>query len=193
MGWRTGILNTLLSISLLCVCAFSPARAEEPEEMLSLRQADELWQAGYVLHLLGEYERAIDFFSKSIDKHATAKAYTFRGWSMSMLGRLKEAIAECKQAIQLDPDYGNPYNDIGVYLIDLGRPDEAIPWLKKAMRAKRYCCYQYPHYNLGRVLILQGRVLEAIHSFKRALSYEPRYEPALKALEIIREHGLEAT
>ncbi len=96
-----------------------------------------------------------------------------------------------REAIQLDPDYGNPYNDIGVYLIDLGRPNEAIPWLKKAMRAKRYCCYQYPHFNLGRILLMKGRVTEAKHFFERALSYAPDYDPALQALEFIREQGLE--
>ena len=32
----------------------------------------------------------------------------------------------------MDPDFGNPYNDIGAYLIEMGRLDEAIPWLEKA-------------------------------------------------------------
>ena len=146
-----------------------------------------------LLHFAGEYEKAIELFSQSIEKYPTAEGYTFRGWSLSGLGRLKEAIGECKQAIRLDPDYGNPYNDIGVYLIDLGRPDEAIPWLGKAMRAKRYCCYQYPHFNMGRILLMKGRISEAIQSFERALSYEPDYEAARNALELIREHGFEAT
>ena len=150
--------------------------------------AYELWQEGYLLHLLGHYGKAIEAFSKSIAKRPTAEAHTFRGWSLSMLGRLDEAIAECKRAIVLDPEYGNPYNDIGVYLIDLERPDEAIPWLKKAMAAKRYCCYQYPHFNMGRVLVMQGRIAEAKESFERALSYEPDYLPARQALQYIRDY-----
>ena len=36
------------------------------------------------------------------------------------------------------PDVGNPYNDIGSYLIKLGRLDDAIPWLRRAMTARRY-------------------------------------------------------
>jgi tetratricopeptide (TPR) repeat protein len=31
-----------------------------------------------------------------------------------------DAIAECKKAVELDPDLGNPYNDIGAYLIEKG-------------------------------------------------------------------------
>jgi len=49
-----------------------------------------------------------------------------------------EAIAECKRAIEVDPEFGNPYNDIGSYLIALGRHDEAIPWLEQAIVAPRY-------------------------------------------------------
>ena len=173
------------------MCTVPLLHAQEPEEILSSQKAYLFFEQGYLLHASGEYEKAVRSFSESIDLYPTAEAYTFRGWSLSMLGRLEEAIAECKVAIELDPDYGNPYNDIGVYLIDLGQPDEAIPWLKKAMRAKRYCCYEYPHFNLGRVLVMKGRVSEAKQSFKRSLSYDPDYSPARMALEFIREQGLE--
>ncbi|NIO09761.1 MAG: tetratricopeptide repeat protein, partial [Deltaproteobacteria bacterium] len=43
----------------------------------------------------------------------TAEAYTFLGWTYSFMGQLNEAIEECQRAITLDPDFGNPYNDIG--------------------------------------------------------------------------------
>lgn len=48
--------------------------------------------------------------------------------------RLDEALAECKRAIACDPDFGSPYNDIGGYLMEMGRDDEAIPWLEQAKR-----------------------------------------------------------
>ena len=57
-----------------------------------------------------------------------------------MFDRLDEAIAECKVTIEPEPDYDNPYNDIGVYLIDLGQPDEAISRFSKAVQAKRHSC-----------------------------------------------------
>jgi Flp pilus assembly protein TadD len=41
----------------------------------------------------------------------------------------EEAIAECHRAIEIDPDFGNPYNDIGAYLIERGDLRGAIPWL----------------------------------------------------------------
>src|SRR5207253_8419965 len=40
---------------------------------------------------------------------------------------------ECKKAIAVDPTFGNPYNDIGAYLIERGEHAQAIPWLEKAI------------------------------------------------------------
>ncbi len=182
------VLPPCLLLLLWCLGTPLPLPAEQPENTRSEDKAYLLWQEGYLLHVLGHYDKAIEVFGKSIAAYPTAEAHTFRGWSLSMVGRLNEAITDCKRAIVLDPDYGNPYNDIGVYLIDLGQTDEAIPWLKKAMEAKRYCCYQYPHFNMGRVLVMQGRLTEARDAFERALAHEPDYLPARKALEYLREH-----
>jgi hypothetical protein len=51
------------------------------------------------------------------------------------------------QAIKVDPEFGNPYNDIGAYLIEQEKWDEAIPWFQKAMAAPRYEARCYPHFN----------------------------------------------
>ena len=166
------------------------AWADEGESPRPGEQAYVLWQQGTLLHLFGRYPEAIGHFQQSIDIHPTAEGHTYLGWSMSMLGQLDEAIAECKKAIALDPDYGNPYNDIGAYLIELGHPQEAIPWLEKAAESKRYCCYQFPHFNMGRVFLDQGRLVDAKQAFERALAIDPEYEAARRGLEIIKEHGL---
>jgi tetratricopeptide (TPR) repeat protein len=151
------------------------------------RQAAEAWQAGYALHIAGRYEAAIERFRASIKAHPTAEGHTFLGWSLAALGRLEEAIEQCKAAVALDPDFGNPYNDIGVYLITTGRYDEAIPWLEKAIAARRYCCYHFAHTNLGRVLLAKGRLDEAGRQFELALEREPGYEPAKQGLRIVNE------
>ena len=177
---------------LLMIAVFLPVFAGEHGQATPRQQAYRFWEQGYLLHLFGAYVDAISMFEKSIGIHPTAEGHTYLGWSMSKLGRLEEAIDQCKMAISLDPDYGNPYNDIGVYLIDLGRPAEAAPWLEKAMAAKRYCCYQFPHANLGRVLLGQGRMAEAERAFERALAYDPDYAPALLGLKYIRDQGFES-
>lgn len=184
----SGGLRTVAIVAALSLCAPSSPRAEQPAgEMPPDERAFVLWQTGYLLHLAGRYAQAVALFRRSVEAHPTAEGHTFLGWSLSHLGRIEEAIAHCKTAIELDPDYGNPYNDIGVYLIDLGRAEEAIPWLEKAMRAGRYCCYQYPHFNMGRIRLGQGRLTEAKRAFERALSYAPDYLPAREGLELIEK------
>ena len=178
-----------------CVLALAGAAgfAQQPQGGIKLtpaQRAEAQWQAGYLLHSMGEYQRAIESFRASIEAKPTAEAHTYLGWSLGHLGRIDEAIAQCRIAIKLDPHFGNPYNDIGVYLVALGKSAEAIPWFKKAIAAKRYCCYQFPHHNLGRVLLEQGKLREALHSFKRALEFDPQYLPALQALELMKQHGV---
>ena len=187
---QTGLVAALVVI--ICVTTAYAATEERTGDVSALEEAFVYWQKGYVLHALGEYEAAARYFRKSIEAKPTAEGHTFLGWSLSHLDRIDEAIAECRTAIEIDPGYGNPYNDIGVYLIDLGKPGEAIPWFEKAMRAERYCCYQFPHFNLGRVLLMHDKLEEAQRSFERALSYDPDYLPALKALEYVRSQMGEA-
>ena len=72
-----------------------------------------------------EFAEAIRLYKESIALYPTADAHTYLGWAYSFLGRLNEAIAQCEIAIQLDPEFGNPYNDIGVYLMQQERLDDA--------------------------------------------------------------------
>ena len=180
--------RSFLAAVLLVALSLTPAahgQSGEQPEIPDRVRAYAFWERGYVLHLSGRYQEAVDSFRESIEVLPTAEGHTFLGWSLSMLGRLEEAVAECHEAIALDPEYGNPYNDIGVYLIDLGRPDEAISWLEKAISAKRYCCYQFPHFNLGRVRVMQGSIDAARRSFEQALRHDPDYLPARMALEVL--------
>ena len=177
-----------LSGALLVALSLAPVahgRSGEHSDVPDQVRAYVLWQQGNVLHVQGRFQAAADKFRESIEVLPTAEGHTFLGWSLSMLGQTEEAIAECEKAVALDPGYGNPYNDIGVYLIELGRPDEAIPWFEKAMSSKRYCCYQFPHFNLGRVLFMQGDLNGARRSFEQSLRHDPDYPPARMALEYL--------
>src|SRR5688572_24458555 len=101
-------------------------------------RALELWQEGCDLQAKREVDAAIERYRMSLDVHPTAEAHTFLGWALSWKGDIEAAIAECKKAIEVDPDFGNPYNDIGAYLIKQGKLDDAVPWLERAKRASRY-------------------------------------------------------
>lgn len=146
----------------------------------------ELFEKAFLLQTQGDFELAVDLFRRSIELHPTAEAHTWLGWSYRQQGRLEDAISECKKAISLDPDFGNPYNDIGAYLIELGREDDAVAWLEKAIVAKRYESYHFPWYNLGRVWAAKELFNRARECFETAVEIEPDYAPAADALARVR-------
>jgi Tfp pilus assembly protein PilF len=151
--------------------------------------ADRAWQLmrrAYKAQMEGDYDQAVDLYKNSLALHPTAEAHTFLGWTYHFQGKINDAIAECKRAIEIDPNFGNPYNDIGAYLIALGRHDEAIPWLERAIEAPRYEPRHYPHFNLGRAYFAKGMFNRARECFQQALHIEPDYTLARKAVENIR-------
>ncbi len=145
-------------------------------------QAIAYFQQAHQLQMQGDLENALLYYTKSIDLFPTAEAYTFRGWTYSFMGKIDEAIAECRKAIETDPTFGNPYNDIGAYLIQKGQLDEAIPWLQRALKAERYESYCFPHMNLARIWEKKGRWGEALEEYKKAVEANPEHTPALQAL-----------
>ncbi len=145
------------------------------------------FQAAYILQSAGELERAADAYERSVRLFPNGEAHTFLGWTYSFMGRYDEAIRECERAIEVDPAFGNPYNDIGAYLIELGRLDEAIPWLERAVSASRYCCYFYAHTNLARVYLHKRMPEKARRSLQAALRVNPDYTPARELLRHLDE------
>ena len=105
------------------------------DEAALKQRAMELWNQGVAYHMQGDFQNAIALYSQSLEVFPTAEAYTFRGWAFRFLGRIDDAIAECHKAIAVDPDFGNPYNDIGSYLVAKGNLDEAVQWFEKAKTA----------------------------------------------------------
>lgn len=148
------------------------------EQEIAQQQAQILIERAYREQMQGNLGDAIQLYRRSINMFPTAEAHTFLGWAYSLMDRYDEAIAECEKAIALDPDFGNPYNDIGAYLIELEQFEEAIPWLERALEAARYNSPQYPHINLGRIYERWGDSYAALAAYNRALAIAPLYLPA---------------
>ena len=145
------------------------------------QQAMILLDRAYRHQMKGELADAIILYERSLATWPTAEAYTFLGWTYSMNNRYDEAIECCHKAIEVDPTYGNPYNDIGAYLIELKRWKEAIPWLVKATTAERYDSPQFPHLNLGRVYGHLGQYRTALSYLDRSIRLDPFHRPAIWA------------
>jgi Tfp pilus assembly protein PilF len=155
--------------------------ATNPQE-----QAWALLQQAYRVQMDGDYDQAVILYKRSLEIFPSAEAHTFLGWTYHFQGKIEDAIAECKKAIEVDPEFGNPYNDIGSYLIQMRRYDEAIPWLEQAILAPRYEPRHFPHFNLGRAYLAKGMLSRARECFNESLRIEPNYVLARHAVENLR-------
>ena len=163
------------------------AMAGEPtDEKSPLARAMQFFRQAYEHQMRGELDEAVRLYTRSIEAYPTAEGYTFRGWVYSFQGKIEEAIAECKKAIEVDPTFGNPYNDIGAYLVEQDRLDEAIPWLEKALVAPRYESYCFPHVNLGRVYEKKRMFRKALEHYQEALEENPKHLGAWQAVARLR-------
>jgi tetratricopeptide (TPR) repeat protein len=146
------------------------------------REAIELFQRAYEAQQNNELEEAIELYRRSIEVYPTAEAHTFLGWVYSFQQRYDDAINECLEAIRVDSTLGNPYNDIGSYLIAKGDLYGCVRWFKRALLATRYESYAFPHFNLARVYEMRNRFLDAARHYGHALEQQPGYASAALAL-----------
>ncbi len=111
-----------------------------------------------------------------------AEAHAFLGWELATLGLYDNAIAECQRAIALDPDYGNAYNDLGVYLLEGGQPLEAPAYIHQAKLAARYSHRHFAWFNSGLACEKLGLWEAALADYSQAAQMAPGNEPALERL-----------
>ena len=150
------------------------------------QQAQAYFEAAYAAQMRGSLDEAIALYEKSLACVPTAEAHTYLGWTLSFRGDYEGAIQACHHAIEVDPAFGNPYNDIGSYLVKLGRSDEAIMWLERAKRAPRYETRHFPYMNLGRIYALRGHLHRAIGEFEGALRVRPDEATCRRVLAALR-------
>lgn len=142
----------------------------------------EICRHAYRLQREGRVTDAIELYRQSLQLHPTPHAHLLLAWAYAAQRRYDDALTECLRAIELDPDYGNAYNDGGVYLLELRRFEEAEQWFQRAISARKTSVRHHAHYNLGRLYERQGRWLDAIREYYAALLLEPRYTRAALAL-----------
>ena len=91
-------------------------------------------------------------------------------------GKLDEAVACYRRALELKPDYAEAYNNLGIVLKEQGKLDEAIACFRRALELKPD--YAEAHSNLGSALKDQGKLDEAVACYRRALELRPDFAEA---------------
>ena len=120
------------------------------------------------------------------DKAAT---YDNRGVMLDALGKSQVAETDFRTAIELRPDLGDAYVNLGSMLIKKRELASALEHINKGIELGM----GFPHigyYDRALAEELSGRYLEAYHDYQKVLELEPHYaaaEERLKDFTVVRK------
>ena len=148
-----------------------------------LKKSKELINKGHECVFEKKYSNALVFFERSRRLHESAEILTLIGWVYSLLNNLERGKKFCLKAIEVDPDYGPAYNDIGSYLLQEGDISESIRWFNLAKNAPIYHNKEYPYINMGRAFLMQKKYQQALDEFKVAKKLAPHQKQITETIK----------
>ena len=151
-------------------------------EQQSIKIANKYFQRAFNSQMQGNIEIAKQNYLTSIAIHPTAEAYVNLGWAYSREENFDEAIKQCNKALELELDYGMAYSDIGYYMLQLNKTDEAIIWLEEATSLANFDGVFYTFYNLGRAYEQKGLWQKGIDMYDKSLLQKPGFKLGKKKL-----------
>jgi adenylate cyclase len=105
-----------------------------------------------------------------------ARAHGNLGLLRRVQNRLDEARIEFETATALDRNNTMTVRNLGLTLIQLGKPDEAIPYIEKSIRLSPHAPDIANNYGaLGGCHLLLGHLDEAIELLRKACAANPRF------------------
>ncbi len=150
------------------------------------KKYESLIQDGHENVFKKDLDKAMDCFTKALNYKETAEVLTLLAWVHSMDQNYEKAKSLCLKAIQKDPDYGPPYNDLGTYLLSQGEVDESIKWFNLAKKAVNYQNREYPYINSGRAWMAKKNFEKALDEFSKALTLAPFHEELHQTVEKLK-------
>jgi predicted O-linked N-acetylglucosamine transferase (SPINDLY family) len=105
-------------------------------------------------------------------------------------GRLDDAVATYRQALQVNPSYAEGYSNLASVLQSQNKLDESIASFKEAIRLKPD--FAQAHNNLGGVYLRLGELGQALPNFHQALRLDPNMSAVRSSLLFCMNYDPEA-
>ena len=126
----------------------------------------------------GDYLKALKISKILISKNnEEAFLFNVKGMAEIKLNYFEDSITSFKNAIKIDQNYIEAYNNLATTYINLGQFETAISYLKKAIIIKPN--YANAYNNLASAQNDLGKYEDALESFNNLLKIEPNY-PGVK-------------
>jgi tetratricopeptide (TPR) repeat protein len=145
--------------------------AREPDH------AESLHLLGVIAYQGGHHEAAVDLIGKAIRRNdGVADFHCNIGNALQALGRLCEAEAHYRRAIELNPHHADTHNNLGNALLQQGKLDEAKAQFRRALTLRPG--YAEAHYNLANAFMAGGHMEDAVRHYRQAIALKPNFTAA---------------
>ncbi len=104
------------------------------------------------------------------------------GWWHQQNGRIEEAIANYRIALEKRPNHAQITNRMGTAHETIGKLEEAEKYYRRALAVKPY--HKHAITNLARLMTLTGREKEALALFRTAIRVRPEFANAYSGMGI---------
>src|SRR5207344_753987 len=115
------------------------------------------------------YLKAVEFLTKALNYKETAQILSLLGWLYSLLNKDELAKEFCRNAIKLDPEFGPPYNDLGLIMMEEGDLKGSLKLFSLAKTAPKYQNREFPYINSGRIYMFLKKYEMALEELRMAL------------------------
>jgi tetratricopeptide (TPR) repeat protein len=137
---------------------------------------------------MGEYDRARQQLQQALKKDPSVRRAHYYLGTLALGDpaaegdRVQKAIAEFREELRIANEDPLVLDQLGMALIEAGRPEEAVSALERAVRLEPRATY-FDH--LGRAQIAAGRPAAAVESLRRALDVAGAYGETHSELETV--------
>jgi tetratricopeptide (TPR) repeat protein len=102
-----------------------------------------------------DYERAIQDYSQAIELDSRySEAFDNRCWTQMVIGKLDDALKDCKESLRLRPGSAPTLNSLGFVYLKQGKPDDAIATYNAALQINPKSAYSL--YGRGMAKLKKG-------------------------------------
>ncbi|MDX9773545.1 MAG: tetratricopeptide repeat protein [Bacteroidales bacterium] len=151
--------------------AYDYALALNPENTFAL------FNKANILSNLEKYDEAMDVYREFVaEEPDSMEGLTYLAECYDKTGDEVMARKYYTEAIDITPDFPDPWYGLGLLSLSRNRPSESITPLKKAIEIDP----ENPDYwfSLGKAYIMMGNIKEAIRSYKETLLLDGYYDEA---------------
>ena len=140
---------------------------------------DAWYHLGIAYKEKGDAKNAVQAFetARSYKAFTEAARLSSAGVAYGMNGQYDKSIADLAQAVKLEPDVADNWNNYGLYLGEAGKLNESIEALNKAIALKPG--FDKAMYNKGNAYAKAGDFRSALREYGAALQANPNYTDAL--------------